>query len=235
MSVEQIKQELAQAADPQKAEFLPGFFQAYPGGYGQGDRFLGVSVPAQRKIAGKYYRHITLAETEELLQQPFHEERLTALFILVRKMERSPAAGQEEIVKIYLRNLDRVNNWDLVDSSADKILGSYLMDKDRQILYRLAGSGKLWEQRIAVIATFWFIRRNQFDDTFRLARLLLEHRHDLIHKAVGWMLREAGNRDREAELNFLYLHYRTMPRTMLRYAIEKFEPELRQQFLKGQI
>ena len=168
-----------------------------------------------------------------LLHDPVHEYRSTALIILVHKVQKAKLDDEQaEIAKFYTSNLDYVNNWDLVDVSADKILGAYLFDKDRSLLYELAESGHLWRQRTAVIATFYFIRQNDFGDTLKLAERLLDHEHHLIHKAVGWMLREIGNRDPVVELEFLEKHYRQMPRTMLRYAIEKFEPKLRQKFLK---
>jgi 3-methyladenine DNA glycosylase AlkD len=235
-ALEQVRKMLQSSSDPEKAAFLPKFFQAVPGGYGEGDRFIGVSVPAQRRIARKYYRAISPGELEELIRDPVHECRLTALFILILKFEK--AAGEqerEELAGFYLENLPFVNNWDLVDSSAYKLLGAYLYDKDRDLLYQLARSGELWRQRVSIIATLYFIRNNDFSDTLKLAGILLNHEHDLIHKAVGWMLREVGNRSFKAEYAFLEENYRQMPRTALRYAIEKFEPELRKKFLKGQI
>lgn len=233
---EEVKQRLGEVSDPEKAAFYPRFFQSGPGGYGEGDRFLGVTVPNQRKIARAFYRDITLAETEMLLHDEFHECRMTALFILVLKFERAKSESERTaITDLYLRNTRYINNWDLVDASAEKILGAWLWDKDPDLLYSLAASDNLWEQRIAVIATYYFIKQGCFDHTLQIAERLLDHRHDLIHKAVGWMLREVGNRDREAEMTFLYQHYKQMPRTMLRYAIEKFEPDLRQQILKGEL
>lgn len=229
-----IKQELAKYTDREKAAFLPKFFQAYPGGYGEGDQFLGVRVPDQRKVAKQFYRDATLEAVEKLLQEPIHEYRFTALVMLVYKFEKAKSEAEKQaIVDLYLRNLDRINNWDLVDVSADKILGAYLADKDRSLIYQLAKSDHLWSQRVAIIATFHFIRQHQFGDTLEIAKLLLNHKHDLIHKAVGWMLREVGNRDLDVEVAFLKQHYRQMPRTMLRYAIEKFDPELRMRFMQG--
>ncbi|NLO82706.1 MAG: DNA alkylation repair protein [Clostridiales bacterium] len=234
--IEKLKDDLARYIDQEKAEFFPKFFNAFPGGYGEGDRFLGVKVPDQRKVARKYYKEISLAAVEKLLREPVHEYRLTALLILVYKFEKAKTReDREAIVNLYINNLEYVNNWDLVDSSAYKILGAYLEDKDRSILYRLAGSDHLWSQRVAIIATLAFIRNNQFSDTLNISEILLDHEHDLIHKAVGWMLREVGKRDFQTEFEFLKSHYKRMPRTMLRYAIEKFEPELRQQFLNGLI
>ncbi len=234
-ALEQVKRELAAAADPLKAGFLPRFFRAVPGGYGGEDRFLGVTVPAQRETARRHWRSLSLEDTAALLSSPCHEHRLTALFVLVRQFETAKEeVRREAIVRLYLDHLDFVNNWDLVDSSAPHILGAWLVGRDRALLDELAGSGDLWRQRVAVLATQRFIRRGEFADTLRLAERLLDHPHDLIHKAVGWMLREVGNRDRETELAFLRRHHARMPRTMLRYAIEKLEPELRRAFLRGE-
>lgn len=235
-TTEKIKRELLACSDPKKAEHSKKFFQAYPGGYAEGDCFLGIKVPDQRRVAKAYFKDISLPEVEKLLQEAYHEYRLTALFILTYKYSRAKSEQERKgITELYLRNLAFVNNWDLVDSSAEKILGPWLFDKDRGLLYDLAVSGDLWKQRVAVISTFHFIRQGEFEDTFRLAEMFLDHKHDLIHKAVGWMLREVGNRDLEAEEQFLKKHYKQMPRTMLRYAIEKFDPELRKRYLSGQI
>lgn len=232
MISEQITQELLTYVEPEKAEFYPKFFQAEQGGYGKGDQFIGVRVPFQRKVARKYYKTITLDELDSLMHSPVHEFRSTALFVLVNKFQKSKSESErEQIVSYYLANLDYVNNWDLVDASADKILGTYLFDKDRSLLYELAASNDLWRQRIAVIAAFYFIKQNDFSDTLRLAELLMDHEHHLIHKAVGWMLREIGNRDLKTEVVFLEKHHLRMPRTMLRYAIEKFDSNLRRRFL----
>lgn len=231
-----VKGELLEYVDAAKAEFLPRFFQTQPGGYGEGDIFWGITVPDQRRVAQKYYRQLSLKEVELLLRDPVHECRFTALAMLVLKFSKAKDEGKRrEIVDCYLTNVDYVNNWDLVDASADKILGAFIYDKDRGVLWELARSGQLWRQRIAIMATFHFIRQGDFADTLRLAEYFLTHEHDLIHKAVGWMLREVGKRDFQAEYGFLREHYRKMPRTMLRYAIEKFEPELRQKFLAGEI
>jgi 3-methyladenine DNA glycosylase AlkD len=230
--IRNIKQELEMLSDPAKAEFLPSFFKTLPGGYAEGDIFIGVTVPNVRSVAKKYSK-LPLSQVKQLLRAPIHEQRLAALLILVDRFGRSDEIERGKIVRFYLYNLAYVNNWDLVDLSADKILGSYLLDKDRSILYTLCRSDHLWSQRISIIATFHFIRKGQFDDTFRLAEHLLQHKHNLIHKAVGWMLREIGKRDKKAEQLFLKKNYRTMPRTMLRYAIEKFSHEERQRYLKG--
>ncbi len=235
-TAETIKNELRQFINPEKAAFLPGFFKAYPGGYGEGDLFIGVTVPHLRTVAKKYYKTISLEETENLLRDAVHEYRLTSLCILMYKFGKLKREEEKkQIVDLYLKNLDCVNNWDLVDLSADKILGAYLEDKERDLLFELAVSGNLWKQRIAIISTFHYIRKGCFADTLALVKMLLNHRHDLIHKAAGWMLREIGKRDFEAEYTFLQEHYRVMPRVMLRYAIEKFDPELRADFLQGKI
>jgi 3-methyladenine DNA glycosylase AlkD len=230
--IEKIKKDLEDLSDPAKAEFLSRFFKTLPGGYAEGDVFVGVSVPNARAVARKY-QDLPTAQMKHLLRSGIHEHRLTALLILVDKFTTADAAGREKIVHFYLDNLKYVNNWDLVDMSADKILGAYLFDKDRSVLYELCDSGNLWSQRVSIMSTFFFIRKGQFDDTFRLAERLLNHAHDLIHKATGWMLRETGKRDKKAEERFLKRYYKAMPRTMLRYAIEKFSPEERARYLKG--
>ena len=231
---ERIKEELSAAADGKKAVDLARFFKTGPGEYGEGDLFLGVTVPAQRAVARKYYRNASFDDIGVLLESEIHEHRLTGLILLVLKFERARHEGEKKkAVCFYLEKLDRVNNWDLVDTTAPKILGPWLFEKDRSVLYDLAGSGHLWRQRVAVLATFAFIKTGDFSDALRISNLLLTHPHDLIHKAVGWMLREIGNRDRKTEENFLRRHYEKMPRTMLRYAIEKFEPETRSRYLSG--
>lgn len=231
-----IKGQLRESIDEEKAAYLPRFFQAGEGGYGEGDQFLGVTVPNLRKIARKYYKRIDLMDVETLLKDPIHEYRLVALFILVNKFEKATAEQEQEtIVDFYLSNVQFVNNWDLVDSSAYKILGPFLCSRDKRILYDFAQSSNLWKQRISIISTFYFIKQGHFDDALEINKILLHHKHDLIHKAVGWMLREIGNRNFEVEFAFLKDNYNEMPRTMLRYAIEKFEPDLRQRFLKGRV
>jgi 3-methyladenine DNA glycosylase AlkD len=233
---ETIKSELQKLGDTKKGKDLYKFFQAFPGGYGEGDEFLGVTVPAQRAVSKKYFKEITLKEIELLLNEKVHEHRLTALFMLVLKFQKEKDELQKEaIVNLYLKNIDRVNNWDLVDSSAHFILGPWLINRDKKLLYEFAESTNLWVQRIAVLTTYHFIRSGQFDDTLKLADLLLTHKHDLIHKAAGWMLREISNRDYQTAYNFLVSRYARMPRTMLRYAIEKYPEEVRQGFLKGTI
>jgi 3-methyladenine DNA glycosylase AlkD len=235
--LQKIKNALLSHADQKKkAGELAKFFQTVPGGYGEGDTFLGVKVPDQRAVARQFYKDASLDDIAVLLNENIHEHRLTALFMLVLKFQKSKTeVEQQSIVNCYLQNLEGVNNWDLVDSSCYLILGPWLINRDKQILYDFAYSDKLWLQRIAMITTMHFIRNRQYDDALELAEILLHHPHDLIHKAVGWMLREIGNRDYDVEYNFLVKHYRNMPRTMLRYAIEKFDEEVRQGFLKGSI
>jgi 3-methyladenine DNA glycosylase AlkD len=230
--IDKIKKDLQALSNPEKAAFLPRFFKALPGGYAEGDIFIGVTVPNIRAVARRY-PDLTLPNVKRLLSSGIHEHRLTALLILADQFTRAGKSMREKIAAFYLDNLKHVNNWDLVDLSAHKVLGAFLFDRDRTILYILCRSDHLWSQRVSIMSTFFFIRKGQFDDTFRLAAELLSHRHDLIHKAVGWMLREVGKRDKKAEVIFLKKHYREMPRTMLRYAIEKFPYEERQRYLKG--
>ncbi|MEV4389918.1 DNA alkylation repair protein [Micromonospora sp. NPDC049580] len=228
-----VRRELASLADPARAAGSSRFLQLGPGGYGEGDRAIGVSVPEQRRVAARYWRDLSLTGTAELLTSDVHEERLTSLFILVRKFARGDEEERGRVVRLLLDNTDHINNWDLVDSSAPYILGPWLIDKDRSVLDRLAASDLVWDRRIAIMATFAFIRIGDFDWTFRLGERLLHDPHDLVRKAVGWMLREVGNRDRAAEEEFLARHHRVMPRVMLRYAIEKFEPQRRREYLSG--
>ena len=227
-----IKQLIA-LGNPQIAAHAQRFFKTAPGQYAAGDQFIGVRVPILRQLS-KRYRDLDLAETEHLLSSPIHEARMLALLILVLCYQREPLM-QTPIYELYLSHTQYINNWDLVDTSADKIVGAHLFERSRQPLRLLAKSTDLWQRRIAIIATFYFIRRHDFDDTLSLAKRLLDDDHDLIHKAVGWMLREVGNRDRATMEVFLQQHYRHMPRTMLRYAIEKLPETKRQAYLKGKI
>ncbi|SDD02536.1 DNA alkylation repair protein [Williamwhitmania taraxaci] len=213
---------------------LERFFQVFPGGYGEGDHFIGVSVPNQRKVANLLFAQMKLDELEQELNSPIHEHRLTTLFILVKKFEKAKfLEAKAEIAQLYLNNLRGVNNWDLVDSSAPYVSGPYLYSTgNNDTLFSLAQSQNIWEQRVAMLSCFYYIRQLEFEHPIKIATLLLTHKHDLIHKAVGWMLREIGNRDLAAELAFLEVNSDTMPRTMLRYAIEKFPEDLRLEFLK---
>lgn len=233
--IDDVRADLAAAADPQKAAGLGRYLKTGVGGYGEGDQVLGVSVPAQRAVAGRYWRTLPLDDVAALLRSPWHEERLTALFMMVRRFTKGGDDEKRAVVELMLANTTRIDNWDLVDSSAPYILGPWLLDRDSSVLDRLADSGLVWDRRIAILATFPFIRAGRFDRTLELAERLLHDDHDLIHKAVGWMLREVGNRDRAVEEAFLEHHYREMPRTMLRCAIEKLPPERRRAYLSGDV
>lgn len=221
-----VQSDLKKYASAKRAKASLWFFKTGKGQYGEGDIFIGVSVPHQRRVA-RLHRDLPLADVEKLLRSPVHEHRLTALFILVDSYRHADIPGKERIYTFYLSHTICVNNWDLVDSSAGYIVGEWLADKksERKILYLLSKSKNIWERRIAIIATQAFIVRNDFADTLKIAETLLSDTHDLIHKAVGWMLREVGKRDQTVEEAFLKTHYRKMPRTMLRYAIEKFSSE----------
>lgn len=225
-----LKRDLAQLADSDRARNLSWFFKTGKGQYGEGDIFLGIKVPSQRKVAKKYV-DMPLSDLQELLLSRIHEHRLTALLILVLKYQKADNLGKDEIFNFYLKNSERINNWDLVDLSAPRIVGDYLVGKDTSILFKLAKSSNLWERRIAILATFKFISNNDFEDALSISTILLHDKHDLIHKAVGWALREIGKRDQEIEETFLSKNYTTMPRTMLRYAIEKFCEEKRRLYL----
>ncbi|MFA6383532.1 MAG: DNA alkylation repair protein [Parcubacteria group bacterium] len=225
--------ELRSLKNPKKARELTRFFKCGKGEYGEGDQLWGIMVPFQRQVAKKYFQDADLQDAQKLLNSPVHEQRLTGLLMLVFKFEKADEKLRKEIYKFYLKNTKRINNWDLVDLTAPRIVGEFLLDKDRKILYRLAKSKNLWERRIAVLATFMFIRECDFKDALKIAEILLNDNHDLIHKAVGWMLREIGKRNIKTEEKFLQKYYRTMPRTILRYAIEKFPEKKRADYLKG--
>lgn len=226
----QLKKDLLALKNPPKAKILARFFKTGPGQYGEGDQFLGITVPQQRQLAKKYLT-LKLEDLENLLDSPIHEFRFTALEILVMQYEAGDSQAKKKIVKFYLNHLDQVNNWDLVDTSAPYILGDYLRDKDRGILYKLVKSPNIWHRRVAILSSFTFIKNHQFTDTLRLAEILLSDQHDLIHKAVGWMLREVGKLDEPTLFKFLDKHSRHMPRTALRYAVEKLDQTIRQQYL----
>lgn len=232
MRAGEIKQRLRDLANSHSAAFLQSFFKTGAGEYGEGDRFRGIRVPVIRKLA-KEYQGLTLAESQKLLCSSYHEDRLLALLILVHTFKRGGDAVKRKVYNLYLKNARFINNWDLVDVSAPQIVGGFLWDKDRDALYRLAQSSNLWQRRMAIMATFHFIRRGDLTDTLKMAVMLLPDREDLIHKAVGWMLREVGKRDRRAEERFLNKHCRRMPRVMLRYAIEKFPEPKRRRYLRG--
>ena len=234
VSLSQIRKKIKSVSNKNYAETMKWFFKTGKGQYGKGDIFVGIKVPVQRKIA-KEFHSIDFDAIKELLSSKIHEERLIALLILVDKYEKGSDKEKEKIFKFYLRNLKGINNWDLVDLSAPNIVGSYLLNKNKKLLYEFARSQNLWERRIAVISTYTFIRFQNYDDTLKISAILLNDQHDLIHKAVGWMLREVGNRNPEVEENFLRTRYNRMPRTMLRYAIEKFPESKRKKYLEGKI
>ena len=229
----QLKKDLQKLANPEKAKLLSGFFRTGKGQYGEDDIFLGIVVPDQRKTAKKY-PELQLNEIQELLSNKIHEYRLTSLFILISKFERGNNKLKKEIFEFYLQNAKNINNWDLVDLSAPKIPGAYILDnpKEKKILYKLAESKNLWEKRIAILSTYTFIKNHEFEDTLNISEILLKDKHDLIHKAVGWMLREIGKKDQKTEGKFLKKHCREMPRTMLRYAIEKFQKNKKEFYMK---
>lgn len=234
MTETEISKHLISLANPAIAAHSSRYFKTGKGEYGEGDQFLGIRVPvlrAQLKRCGV----VAPGELKKLLMSDFHEIRLFALLLLVRQFAHGNAEQQADIYRLYLHHTHRINNWDLVDSSAGQIVGGYLAGRDRKILYELARSANLWERRIAVIATFHFIDQHQFDDALRLAKMLLDDGEDLMHKAVGWMLREVGKCDLAVEQEFLQAHYKNMPRTMLRYAIEKFPEPLRKRYLAGDV
>jgi 3-methyladenine DNA glycosylase AlkD len=231
MNLLNLKKEIKQHSNSKKAKLLQGFFKTGKGEYGEGDIFLGIVVPESRKLAIKY-SSLPLKDVEQLLNSKIHEERLIALLLLVHNYQKH-IEQREEIYKFYLKNTTYINNWDLVDLSCHKIVGKYLLDKDRAILYTLVHSDNLWERRIAVISTFEFIRNNQFDDSIKLSEILLQDKHDLMHKAAGWMLREVGKKDISVLETFLKQHYKKMPRTMLRYAIERLPEKRRKAYLAG--
>lgn len=231
MNASDVKMALQVFADQRQAALLSRFFKTGKGEYGEGDRFMGVRVPQVRAVAKEAYQ-LPLNEVERLLDDPVHEVRLCGFLILVLKYEKlRDEAARKQIVACYLANARKANNWDLVDLSAPKILGHWLCSHDRAILYQLVESDNLWEQRIAMVATWRIIRQDEYDDTLSLALRLMAHPHDLIRKAVGWMLREVGKRDREVLTDFLDQYATQLSRTSLRYAIEHFSPELRKQYM----
>ncbi len=225
---------LESLANPEIAKHSQRFFKTGKGEYGYGDKFLGIRVPILRKTA-KLFQETSIAEMTRLLKSEFHEVRLLALLILVGQYSKASENKKEAIYNFYLNHTKYINNWDLVDSSAYKIVGAWLFDKDRTALYELSKSKLRWDRRIAIISTYYFIREGDFHDILELSKILINDSEDLMHKAVGWMLREVGNRDRKLEENYLNQHYMQMPRTMLRYSIEKFSKKRRQEYLKGEV
>lgn len=234
MSLKEIKSRLKSERNFEQALILRRFFKTGKGEYGEGDKFYGIKVPVQRKIA-KQFSDLSFKDLSHLLKSGIHEERLVAALILVDKFSKADEKEGEKIFKFYFKHIKGINNWDIVDLTAPKIVGEFLIDKNKKLLYDLATSENLWERRIAIISTFAFIRKNQFDDALRISEILLSDEHDLIHKAVGWMLREVGKKNQQIEFDFLKRNYKKMPRTMLRYAIEKFPGQKRKKFLEGKI
>lgn len=232
MTAADVERELDQYENPADAAFLQRFFKTGKGEYGEGDIFIGLRVPQTRKIA-KQFNDLTIPEIEKLLESPIHEHRLAALIIMTNQAKNADDSGRKSLYELYLKRTDRINNWDLVDISCREVVGGYLMGKSRQPLYKLAKSKDLWERRIAMVSTWQFIRVGQLDDTFAIAELLLQDTHDLIHKAVGWMLREAGKKDEQALKDFLEYHAVTMPRTALRYSIERLHPAERARYMSA--
>lgn len=230
MKAQDVIDELAKYENPSDAEFLQRFFKTGRGQYGEGDVFIGLRVPRSRKVARQFI-DLSLYETEQLLESPIHEHRLVALIILTMQIKKADANKAKDIYDLYLRRTDRVNNWDLVDVSCRDIVGRYLFDKSRKPLYVLANSTSLWVRRIAIVSTWWFIREYQLNDTFGISKILLYDDEDLIQKAVGWMLREAGKRNEEALIEFLESYASSMPRTMLRYSIERLSVSDKSRFM----
>jgi len=230
---ETIKKELKKISSRDKAVQLARFFKTGKGEYGEGDIFIGITVPEQRKIA-KLFSDTELHEIEKLLDDPVHECRLTALLILIEKYSKAGDVLKKTIADFYLAKTPRINNWDLVDLSSHKIIGDYYFNRDRAMLYQLVNSSNLWEQRIAVVSTYYFIKRNDFKEIINFSEILLNHKHDLMHKATGWMLREAGKMNISVLKGFLDKHYKVMPRTMLRYAIEKLDESERKKYMAKQ-
>lgn len=229
-----VQKELRALADKTYAKECLRFFKTGKGEYGEGDVFLGIRVPDQRKIAKKYFS-LPLKEVKELIKSKYHEERLTGLIILLHKYDKADEKSKELLFKEYIRHFNYVNNWDLVDVSCHKIVGAHLLKRDRKILYKWAKSNDLWTKRISIISTLWFIKFGEVKDTLAISDILLEDEHDLIHKAVGWMIREAAKKEMKTVQAYLKTRYQKMPRTMLRYAIEKFPEKTRKAYLKGTI
>lgn len=229
--IKNIQNELKQLSNKRIAEHSQKFFKTGKGEYGEGDKFLGIRVPLLRQLAKKH-KDISIKEASLLLKSQFHEERLLSLFLLIGLYRISANQEKKKIYNLYLSNTQFINNWDLIDSSAEHIVGAFLWEINKKPIYVLARSRNLWERRISIMATFYFIKRNSFKDTLKLAKILLSDNEDLIHKSVGWMLREIGKRDLETEEEFLKKHYKKMPRTMLRYAIERLSKGKREKYLK---
>jgi 3-methyladenine DNA glycosylase AlkD len=234
MNLREFKKRIKTESNKQQAKSLQWFFKTGVGEYGEGDVFAGIKMPVQRKIA-KEFKNLNFDDIRELIDSKIHEERMIGLLVLQGRYEQGDEKEKEKVFKFYIRNRKGINNWDLVDISVPKIVGEHLLERDKKLLYEFARSKNLWERRIAVISTFTFIRAGKFETTFKIAEILLDDDHDLIHKAVGWMLRETGKKDLNAEEKFLKPRYKKMPRTMLRYAIEKFPEAKRKKYLLSKI
>jgi len=234
MKLAEIRSEIKKLGNADHAKIMQRFFKTGKGEYGEGDVFVGIKVPVQRQIA-KQFRDLRLNEIQQLLNSNIHEERLISLFILVDQYQKSDEIRKEKIYSFYMKNSKRINNWDLVDLSAPKIVGDHLLNRDKKILFKFSRSSNLWERRIAILATYTFIKNGSFEPTLQISNILLNDNYDLIHKAVGWMLREVGKKDIKTLDNFLKERYKKMPRTMLRYAIEKFPEVKRKKYLNGLI
>jgi 3-methyladenine DNA glycosylase AlkD len=234
MKAQDIQRRLKKIGNSEHAAISQRFFKTGPDEYGEGDIFIGIRVPVLRKLV-KEFKDLPTREVEILLRSPIHEERLLAILLLVHIFNKGDDEVKKDVYDLYLKSTEFINNWDLVDVSAEHIVGAYLMDKNKRPLYRLAKSKNLWDRRISIMATFHFVKRHEFSETLKISNMLISDRHDLIHKACGWMLREIGKRDLKTEETFLKEHYKKMARTMLRYAIEKFPENKRQRYLKGSI
>ena len=235
LSTPLLLREMLSLRNEEEARGLMRFFKTGKGQYGEGDQFLGIRVPATREMVKRRWRETTMQDLEQCIQSPWHEVRLAALLVLIQQFKHNKKRPdrQRECIDFYLRHTDCINNWDLVDLSCYELLGTWLLDKDRTILYDFARNGKtMWEQRIGIVSTMQFLRNNQLNDTYAIADILLHHTHDLIHKAVGWLLREAGKRDEKRLIDYLNERHSTMPRTMLRYAIERLPEDIRRQYLQ---
>ena len=226
--------EIESHADEKRAEISQGFFKTGKGEYGEGDIFIGLTMPKQREIARKYMG-LSFPKIQELLKSGIHEHRMVSLIILIEKYKKSNDREKENIFNFYLKNSKNINNWDLVDVTAPHVVGDFLFSRDKKVLYDLVHSKDLWEKRIAIVSTFNFIKKDEFEDVLAISEILLNDSHDLIHKAVGWMLREVGKRDEDILRNFLKGNYEKIPRTTLRYAIERFDEVERKKWLKGDI
>jgi len=231
MTLSKLKKELNELKNPEKIKIFKKFFKTGKDEYGEGDEFLGLSMPQQRIITKKY-DNLSLNDLQKLLDSKIHEYRMSSLIILCNKYKKSSDKEKKEIYEFYIKNFNNINNWDLVDVTSPNIVGEYLLNKDRKILYDFAKSNHLWKKRIAIISTYAFIKNNDFIDSLKISRILLHDKHDLIHKAVGWMLREIGKRNQDVEEAYLKKYYKVMPRTMLRYAIEKFSDKKRKFYMQ---